>query len=62
MSKTIYVDQLLLEQQAKEVWQRDPAIREEFDQDFDSYHAFRRAEARGGLRIYGQPRLPQGDE
>ena len=35
-------------------WERYPALREEFVQDFSSFVAFRKASAAGHVRIFGQ--------
>lgn len=37
-------------------WKREPALRAEFGDNFDTYAAFERAQAAGKIRIHGQPR------
>ena len=51
-----FVDIQAIEQKAAADWQRDPKLREEFDGDFESFKAFRRADAAGIVRILGEQR------
>ncbi len=45
-----FVDELSIEQEAKERWRQDPALRVEFG-EFSTYLAFMKAEARGAVKI-----------
>ena len=45
-----YVDMLALETQITAEWQNDPALRREFESDFEIFKAFRTAEARGQVK------------
>ena len=40
-----------LEDQARNVWERDAGLRAEFAEDFDAFLAYRKAEAAGRARL-----------
>ena len=46
-------DEFAIEQQAKQAWETNPAIRGEFNNDYDCFLAFKKAEASGRIRIAG---------
>lgn len=56
---TKFVDMQVLEQQCLADWKRDKALREEFCDDYDAFKSFRIADARGVVRILGEPHREQ---
>jgi hypothetical protein len=56
MSTIKPVDLERVELAAREQWQRDPQLRDDFCDDIESYVAYRRADAMGLVRVLGARR------
>ena len=53
---------LPIEDQAKATWQKNPELRKEFGDNFDSYLAFSKASAEGRVRIWNKEKPKGGNE
>jgi hypothetical protein len=53
---------LPIEDKAKAVWQKNPELRKEFGDNFDSYLAFSKANAEGRVRIWNKEKPKGGNE
>jgi hypothetical protein len=53
---------LPIEDQAKAIWKKNPELRKEFGDNFDSYLAFSKANAEGRVRIWNKEKPKGGTE
>ena len=53
---------LPIEDQAKAIWQKNPELRKEFGDNFDSYLAFSKANAEGKVKIWNKEKPKGGTE